>query len=322
MHSDWEEDHMNKIELIYTTLNGVPIPHEGFCLRKIENVYWGKGVNGEIVFGLDCANTKVMPIIQSTKHLILYLNTIFDINDGDTTQSKPMSMLVLKTPNEKYVDIFIRLTTTFSCESTEEGLLAYFLDLKDLFSNERKTSSQELQGLYGELISMYIMQNRYRENIARFYQVEEKRKFDFSISDIKKIEVKTTLKSDRIHHFLQEQLNTQRYDIRVLSLMLLKDDKGMSLKQLIDACKSLFSDNLHLILHIEMLVKNISEDDLESIRYNYAYAQDHFRIFDAKSIPRLHEKTDDGVFNVEYDCSLDGVQECSIDNFAQWLKEV
>ena len=54
------------------------------------------------------------------------------------------------------------------------------------------------------------------------------------LSEKKKIEVKTTLKEDRIHHFLHQQLDTDRLDIRVISILLQKDDAGMSLLDLIN----------------------------------------------------------------------------------------
>ena len=45
----------------------------------------------------------------------------------------------------------------------------------------------------------------YDIDISEYYQIEDRRKFDFSISDRKKIDVKTTTKPERIHHFLQMQ---------------------------------------------------------------------------------------------------------------------
>lgn len=311
---------MIKLEQIYAILNEIQTPHNGFNLRKIDNVYWGKGTRGEIVFGLDVINTKIVPMIQSTKHLKLYLNSIFDINNGATVASKSMSLLVLQTPNEKYIDIFIRLTTTFSYEATEEELLKYFLNIKELFSSERRMSYIDLQGFYGELLVMYLLKVDCDKDISRFYQVEEKRKFDFSISQNKKLDVKTTLKPNRTHHFLQEQLNTQRYDIRVLSVMLLKDDQGMSLKKLMEKCKKLFADNLHLAIHIERVIKGSNEDELDNIKFNYDYSKANFKVFDANIIPRLHEKTAEGVFNVEYDSDLTNTASTTISNFINWIE--
>lgn len=312
---------MIKTEQIYTILKDIQTPNEGFNLRNIDGVFWGKGANCEIVFGLESADTQVMPMIQTTKHLKLYLNTVFNIDDGFRKVLKPMSVLILQTPDQKYVDIFVGLTTTFSHEATENGLLKYFLCLKELFSSERKTSHLELQGLYGELLVMYILQTDYCKNVAKYYQTEEKRKFDFSISETKKIEVKTTLKTNRVHHFLQEQLNTQRYDIRVVSIMLLKDDQGISLKSLIERCKELFSDNLYLAIHIERMIKGIDEDEFMDIRYNYEYSKANFKMFDANIIPRLHEKTADGVFNVEYDSDLTNTTAITIGELTNWIEE-
>ena len=62
-------------------------------------------------------------------------------------------------------------------------------------------------------------------------------KFDFSISEKVKLEVKATVKNIRTHHFRHEQLMTEVYDIFVLSYLLRYDDEGLSLFELLMSCK-------------------------------------------------------------------------------------
>lgn len=310
---------MDKTKEIISLLESIKIPEEGFNLKKYNNLYWGKGPNGEIVYAFESINKNLQPLFQVTKYLTLYLNTIFDVEEEGIKRKLALSMIVLKSNEKDYINIFIRLSLSITCNLNEENLLNYFLNLKDLFSNSKKVSDLELQGLYGELFTMYFLKISYNLDISTYYQSEDKRKFDFSITERKKIEIKTTLKPERIHHFLQEQLNIQRYDIKIVSLMLQKDDKGLSLLELINNCKNIFSSNLSVLLHIEKTIKNIDDIQLENLKFNYDYSKAKFKIYDALNIPRLKEKTEEGVFNVQFDSDISTSQATDISYFISWL---
>ena len=103
--------------------------------------------------------------------------------------------------------------------------------------------------------------------------------------------------------------------------MLQKDDSGMSLQDLVNECKELFSNDLVLLIHIETMCKTLSEEELKSIKFNYQYAKDRFRIYKAQDIPRIKEKNDDGVFNVEYDVDLVQTQPITMGSFIDWLDD-
>lgn len=306
----------NEIKEILSKIN---IPEEGYNLVRFDNYYWGKSSTGDIVFGFLTINKNIIPLSQSTEHLKLYINHDFKINIGDAFEYKKMSVVVLKNNVDKNADAFIRVILSMVDNLNEEKLLKHFLELKNLFSYEKKILKIELEGMFGELFAMYILKINYGIDISLYYQKEDRRKFDFNLSDKKKIEVKTTLKEDRIHHFLHQQLDTDRLDIRVISILLQKDDAGMSLLDLINECKDLFSGYFEIILHIEMMTKNIDIDELDSIKFNYHYAKTNFKIYDAMKIPKIKERNIEGVFNVEYDVDFSNVQNESIGKFIDWI---
>ena len=263
-----------------------------------------------------------MSITQTTRYLKICLNTTFNVSFGDLSEQKNLSLIILKQEGIKFLDIFIRLTDTIDSELSDQELLTYFLNLKDLFSNDSKKSIKELQGLYGELYAMVYLKEKEQINIAQFYQSEDKRKFDFSIDDKKKIEVKTTTLPARIHHFKLDQLNVLRYDILVVSIMLQKDDGGLSLNALINRAKDLFSNNLKLLIHIENMVKNIDVDVLETLKYNKSFIDENIKFVKAINIPRIQEKTMDGVFNVEFDSDLSNCKQFSDSEINEWISLV
>ena len=312
---------MNKVTDIKNILEKVYLPQSGYVLRECCGYYWGRGCSGELVFGFPTKNQNINTLNQSTRHLKLYINDDFDVDIKGVLDNRKMTLLILKSTSNKHSDMFIRVILSMLDNLNEEILLKHFLELKDLFSNDEKMSKDELEGKFGELFSMYMLKINYGIDICTYYQKEDRRKFDFNLSDKKKIEVKTTIKTERIHHFLQQQLDTDRYDIRVISIMLQKDDAGMSLLNLIDECKDLFSNYFPLVIHIERILKSIDEEELDNLKFNYEYAKDHLKIYDALKLPRLKEKDIEGVFNVEYDVDFINSSHESIGKFAEWLKK-
>ena len=169
------------MENIKTMLDSIKIPDSGLSLKKYGLFYWGKGANGDIVYGIESKNTNLSSLTQSTKYLKIYLNTLFDVTYEGSTNKKNLSLIVLKKDGMDFLDIFIRLTATIDNVLSDQELLNYFLNLKNLFSNDSKKSIKELQGLYGELYSMVYFKDVYNLNLAQYYQSEDKRKFDFSV---------------------------------------------------------------------------------------------------------------------------------------------
>lgn len=302
---------------IYDILASISIPESGFKFKKLEDSFWGKDSNANIVFGLSSReNSKT--IIESTKNLSLLLNIECEIEDDMNKSREYLNLLVLK--NETLLDLFIRLTSVFVKNENNYSFLKFFLHLKELFSIDVKAQASELQGLFGELFVLYYFKSVLNVNISDFYQSTNKMKFDFSISDTKKIEIKTTLKQERIHHFKNEQLNNLRYDIKVVSLMMQKDDKGLSLLTLIQHCKNLFSDSLTTLLNIEKIVRTCETSDLESIVFNEKHLIDNIKIFDSIEIPKIKEKTETGIFNIEFDSNLSNSNSLSTQEVIKWLQ--
>lgn len=301
-------------------LNSITIPTEGLVLKKRNLFYWGKSSAGDIVYGTESKNENLVSMVQTTRYLKICLNTKFNVSFEGVNKEKNLSLIILKQEGIKFLDIFIRLTDTIDSELSDQELLTYFLSLKDLFSNETKKSIKELQGLYGELYAMVFLKEKQGINIDQFYQSEDKRKFDFSVDESKKIEVKTTTLSTRIHHFKLDQLNVLRYDVLVVSIMLQKDDKGLSLNSLIKKTKLLFCNNLKLLIYIENMVKNIDVDVLENLTYNKVFIENNIKFIRAVDIPRIQEKTMDGVFNVEFDSDLSTTKQFDVSGLSEWIR--
>ena len=143
----------------------------------------------------------------------------------------------------------------------------------------------------------------------------------FSISETKRIEVKSTLKSSRTHHFRHEQLRSEIYDIKVVSYMLRKCDYGLSLRELIEKIQEAYAENYALLLHIESLIAHVDKSALDGLKYDTVYLKENLRFYDARNVPHFNERTPDGVFNAEYDCCLDTATTMAQTEIVGWIKE-
>ena len=309
---------MTLVDEIIKKINEIECPSEGWVLFKKDNRYYGKGRNGEIVFAIDSNNISQSPSFYKTKYLLLLKKCNVKVLLNQTIYNKRMSMLILNCLDNKYIETFIRLSL-IDHDLDDEKLFIYFLEFKNLFSEKNKYSYSELQGLYGELFAILFLKKKYLIDISSFYQKEKRRKFDFSISDNKKIEIKTTLRQERVHHFLHQQLDIERRDILILSLMLQKDDEGLSLLSLIEMCKMEFSDNFLFMLVLDNIILNYNRNILDEMRFNSLYLAENIKLFLGSKIPRIKEKNVDGVYNVEYDVDLSNIENMDFTYINDWL---
>lgn len=209
-------------------------------------------------------------------------------------------------PREK--DLFLELATVLIQESdeSEEAIMETFNTLRAFFNDKQELSDNELIGLYAELYTIYSFHDSLE--IEKFWQSKDRMKFDFSISEKVKLEVKATVKNTRTHHFRHEQLMTEVYDIFVLSYLLRYDDEGLSLFDLLMICKKYLSKDARKLLRINCVLKNAEEDRLKCMRFNRTYTEANRHIYCAEDIPKFNQNTPRGVANAEYDCVLDNVK--------------
>ena len=209
-------------------------------------------------------------------------------------------------PREKY--LFLELATVLIHESgeSEEAIMETFNTLRTFFNDKKELSDNELIGLYAELYTIYSFHESLE--IEKYWQSRDRMKFDFSISEKVKLEVKATVKNTRTHHFRHEQLMTEVYNIFVLSYLLRYDDEGLSLYDLLLLCKEFMSKDARKLMRLNYVLKNVGEDRLKYMRFNRAYTDANRHIYRAEDIPKFNQNTPRGVANAEYDCILDNVQ--------------
>lgn len=315
---------MNNNEIM-ERITSIPTPSSNYLVfvSDTPDCYFGKDSDGCVVFMIISKSPKVPPVNQKTKSLRFIFNQKCVFNCAGKEEKNTMHILTCKEKDTDKIMAFIRLTKSFS--STEVGQDQYYLaklfsSISALFDKQRKVPEIEVQGLFAELYTILFL-NKNGCDISKYWQSRNKMKFDFSFSDTKRMEIKSTLKSERIHHFRHEQLLDELYDIRIVSILLRKNDGGLSLFDVVEQIRSLYANNFSLMLHIEATVSQIDDDQLSDIKYDTPYLENNIKFYDAKRIPHFNEKSPEGVFNAEYDCVLDNAKSVELKDVIAWIKE-
>lgn len=296
-------------------------PYEVFLTD--DTCYFGKDFENNVVFMIPSLLKCVASINQETRSLRFAFNKKCTFRHNDETDTKIVHLLTCKEKEDEKIKAFIRLTRAFAQTERDNDQLylsKLFSSISALFDRQKQVSEMELQGLFAELF-VILHFSEIGCDISSKWQSRNMMKFDFSISEKKRIEIKSTLKSSRTHHFKHEQLRSEMYDIKIVSMMLRKSDYGLSLKDIVEKLQDMYADNYTLLLHIESMIAHVSGDDLESIKYDVIHLKENLRYYDAKEIPHFNEKTPEGVFNAEYDCCLDTSTAMSENEVVNWIKE-
>jgi len=320
---------MNTVENIFSSIKAMQSPQNGqYSLSKVElseaDVYYGKDAEGHFIFATISQNVQLRASVQKTKKLVFWFNAICDIVTDGTHAETTMNVLTCLSDDKNEILAFIRLTLAFiegEDEQSPKQLYALFTALTNLFASAYKANQVELQGFYGEL---FAIKHFYQLglNLSDYWQKKEKMKFDFSISARKKVEIKSTTKELRVHHFRHEQLLSDLYDICVVSIMLRVDDQGFSLFDLVRDVQGIAANNFDTLMYIEDFIKNFDEAELSSIRYNTGYTDRNLHVYKAINIPRFEEVQPWGVSKTEYDSDLTNATPMSTSDFLDWIQQV
>lgn len=283
--------------------------HDFILFRYTDFLYLGEDNQGNVVIVCVSSKPNRSPLRQRTKMLSIECNMKVQYVLDGVVEKQTVHIIRCYSSSNQEKDIFIELAPLFEEAShkqdQEESLLETVAILSSFFANKAEPTDSELQGLFAELYTIKSFQDSL--HLGDYWQSNDRMKFDFSISGTTKIEVKSTIKNERKHHFRHEQLAHELFDIYVVSYMLRPDDEGTSLFELIELSKPLVQNDPRRLMILERYIKNTTELRLKQCRFSEAITDSKRRIYKAKDIPRFREETPTGVSNAEYDCNLEGV---------------
>jgi hypothetical protein len=315
---------MNDLELYHSAFDMGKNTHDFTLVKYTDNLFIGRDSDGYASVVILSNRPNKTPLRQKTKLLSVECNVAVIYNLDGKTYKDVVHIIRCLADSEKEIDIFIELAPLFSEASIdanqEDAILETVAILTSFFADNSEPSYTELQGLFAELYTIWSFSEII--DLAKYWQSKDRMKFDFSLSGTDKIEVKSTMKNERRHHFRHEQLLSDAFCIYVVSYMFREDDAGLSLYELIDKTKPLLQVDPRKVLIVDMYIKNTSEDRLRKMRFNEYLIKYNRKVFKAENIPRFEEHTPNGVSNAEYDCVLDNAKDMPEEAFIEELNKI
>lgn len=295
-----------KIKDIFNQIDLISNSDKDYSTLKVsDELYLGFDQEGNLCLILKSNNQNQDSFSQRTKLLSIQTNQLITFDNGQNEEDGCFHILTCYSVNPKEKAIFVDLCDAYFNRPNLSPIeiVEIFVTLASFFETKSALSDSELQGLFGELFTIY----HYRDKLdfAKCWQSKEKLKFDFSISSSIKLEIKTTTKPLRIHSFVHDQLATNIYDVYVLSQKLRFDDSGLNLVILIRKCLSLLQFYPKKMERLIKVLYSCSDDQLRNHTYSENYLISNMRFYHAKNIP--HYEDVDGVSNATYNCDFENI---------------
>ena len=293
------------------------------CLAKYsDNAYVGLANTGEAVVAVISENATQKSFARRTKMISVECNMNLTYTLEGEDYESVFHIIKCQPTSKEEVYLFFELASLLISEgtATKDYILETFQTLADFFADKTEPSENELIGLYGELYTIKTFSSELE--LENYWQSKDRLKFDFSITDNVKIEVKTTTKTQRIHHFKHDQLATSMYNIWIVSYMMRHDDKGLSLLELINLCKPLLEKNSRNLTKVNKVLKNVDHSRLASIRFDERLTQTQRKVYKGEDAPKFNEARPDGVANAEYDCDFEQTESVKVEDFIKCIQDV
>lgn len=233
------------------------------------------------------------------------------------------TIIRLKSIDQDFIRYFIEIVSLILIKIGDipkpQDLISELKTLVDLFRLFSNKPSKSIQGLWAELF--VINESSNPSYLVKSWHISINDIYDFN-DGFNKLEVKSTIKKQRIHRFANEQLNPNKGSfLAICSVMMTITGQGISildLKNLIEQ-KLNIEDRLRLN---EIIVGTLGSDFEKAIEvyFDYQKALDSFKVFNYKDIPSVDmQNIPSEISNLHYDCDLTTVPEAK-DSFLKSIE--
>ena len=218
------------------------------------------------------------------------------------------------TISKYFLNLCIELTIKLGEQPDIKEIYYFIENTKRLFEQLTIKKNTEEIGLWGELF--LISRSKDFKYLVQSWHINRTDRFDFN-DGINKLEVKTTKKSERIHHFSLNQLDKlQSSNTLICSIMTSESGKGITvfelyeriLDRLDNSDKEIFRDKLFQICGSELL----SFDT----KFDMGMAKSSYKFYSVSSIPSIDSGCiQTGVTNIEFNSDLQTIPFLNLNNF-------
>ncbi len=311
---------------LYRKLAEKPSGHE-YTASKIEgwnNVYLATNLMLHPVLIVETSDFSVRAPLRAAR-VSFRPNQELNVSVGHSPSRKGrFHILICESSEQSDIGNFLILIEAFvashyGSEITEDEMASFFRSMIRLFAIKPASDlDSRRQGLWGEL---FIMQ---KINGFLFWAPSWHGSvtglFDFS-SHRRHVEVKTTLSSQRIHHFSHRQIwEAEGEQILIASLMLQKDVSGLSLRDLINRCRAALRGTPdYLKLEFAIRYAGMNDEQISGPQFDAAKADRDLSWFKATDAPHFRVPEPEGVSETSYKVDLTKATPLSPEELKNWL---
>ena len=238
-----------------------------------------------------------------------YLDIFHRNKINSIKKNKLLKNCIFFNPNFKYIDFntfideisaFIKNNIDNDTQIDPKLLIEHLKKINDLSKKNYKRIN-EIIGIWGELyfikdLLLNTDSNLSKTSIINSWQSNNSNTlhdFIFKSSKIV-IEVKTSIKDNRLHHFFtyDQVQNIKDHECYVLSTLINKDKNGISNYQLLKKIKSLIDDNQKKIFDKKIDIKNnknLINDKNNFFKINDKFPSKYF-LFDSVPKPKVNKE--------------------------------
>ena len=312
-----------KVRDIYTQMKFEFIP-EVYQLENVSpRIYFGYSPLGELTLITETNENNAVSYSTINNSVELAFNKKIRVNSGLDSKEIFAHIVTCIDSTPENNEIFVDLCELYFSENdlSSKEISLVLNKLGKFFRITQDITTFEIQGFYAELFFMKIMYEDNSINISNFWQKREKMKFDFSLTSKLKVEVKSTVSSDRIHTFLHEQLSSSLYDIFIASVLMREENNGLSLECLINDLLSNYPLSINARENIIKMKHRIGKKRMTEVIYDEEYMRRNLKIYNAEEVPKIENIAPATVTDITYKSQLSGVEPLEFKDFIHLIED-
>lgn len=257
--------------------------------------------------------------LSKSNYRLNYLEILFNQNcslrelgETENKSVKRFTTIRLVDGNSRMIEYYLSLLEVLVSKIESNPKFTLLNDeikvLIDLFSVQKPIDKSVVLGLWGELF--FIKQSKDISESVKAWHIDETNIFDFTFSNNKCIEVKTTTKSQRVHEFSQKQIEEYKsFDVEIASIITESSSYGVSVKELWDEISRELLE-IDLKSKLTTLISTTLKSDFQSLydyKYNIELATSTIKFVNTDLIPTITEELHPSIRNIKLSIELDSI---------------
>ena len=251
-------------------------PHNGklYLIDKITSISGLFCSDGDILY-LVMNHEGCSPLSIATEYLQMDTNVF--VQSFDEHKSFPdCEYNILRYKGSRIIDhtdnvaSFVNLCVAHSRLLNGNSFEQFFYSLISLFQLPREQNFLNLVGLFGELTVIKHIHLTFGSDISLFWHSDGSfSKYDFSLSNKKAIEVKSSAKGDKSISIKHSQLFSSIDLVCLASVCVIEDNSGITMAELIDDLRHSdgICNNLQFEISLQRELKRVSPEEVNVKRF-------------------------------------------------------